>query len=272
MPIRRAPGCTRLGRRLTVAALHIARTPRFTRFARGILGIAVAIAFGCASTPEPPESAAGLAGVTHILQPGENLYRLSRFYGVPVDTIVRANQIADVTKLEVGQRIWIPGAKRGPTDESLAIAGPGLSPQSARDLRLIWPVKGRPSSLFGRRNGRGHDGIDIPAKPGTLIHAAAAGRVIHSGGGLGDYGRVVIIKHEGYYSTVYAHNRRNRVEKGDFVEKGDVIGEVGSSGNATGPHVHFEVRRNRKPIDPMLFLSARPSELTCSTCSGETSQ
>lgn len=255
-----------------MVARRIARAARFTRLSCVALGIAAAIALGCASTPEAPESAAESAGVTHILQPGENLYRLSRFYGVPVEAIVRANQIADVTKLEIGQRIWIPGAKRGPTDESLAVAGPGLSPQSARDLGLIWPVKGRPSSLFGQRNGRGHDGIDIPAKPGTLIHAAAAGRVIHSGGGLGDYGRVVIIKHEGYYSTVYAHNRRNRVEEGDFVEKGDVIGEVGSSGNATGPHVHFEVRRNRKPIDPLLFLPSRLSEFTCSNCSGETSR
>jgi murein DD-endopeptidase MepM/ murein hydrolase activator NlpD len=254
MPIRRAARCARLGRRLIVAATRMARVARCARLARVSVWIAAAIALGCASTPQSPDSSTGSAGVTHILQPGENLYRLSRFYGVPVDTIARANQISDVTKLEIGQRIWIPGAKRGPSQESLAAAGAGSAARYARDLHLIWPVKGKVSSLFGRRNGRSHDGIDIPAEPGTLIHAAAAGRVIHSGRGLGDYGRVVIIKHEGYYSTVYAHNRRNRVEEGDFVEKGDVIGEVGSSGNATGPHVHFEVRRNREPIDPLLFL------------------
>jgi lipoprotein NlpD len=219
--------------------------------ARGVaiaVWVAIALALGCASTPDDS------AGVTHILQPGENLYRLSRFYGVPVADIIAANDIDDVTALNVGQRIWIPNAKRGASERSLAGSGAHSAARQAQDLELIWPVRGKLSSRFGPRNGRGHDGIDIPAKSGTPIVAAAAGRVIHSGRGLGDYGRVVIVKHEGHYSTVYAHNRRNRVEKGDFVEKGEVIGEVGSSGNASGPHVHFEVRRNRKPLDPMLFL------------------
>ena len=212
------------------------------------LCVAIGLALGCASTPD--ES----AGLTHILRPGENLYRLSRFYGVSVDEIVRANDIKDVTALGVGQRIWIPHPKRGAAEGSLAASGSAAVGSRAGDLKLIWPVRGKMSSRFGPRNGRGHDGIDIPAKTGTPIVAAAAGRVIHSGRGLGDYGRVVIVKHEGNYSTVYAHNRRNSVAKGDFVEKGEVIGEVGSSGNASGPHVHFEVRHKRKPIDPLLFL------------------
>jgi len=243
--IRRITGYARLGRRLT--AIGVRRT-------RVALWLLVGIALGCASTPDAPDSPDGSAGLAHFLQPGENLYRLSRFYGVPVDAIVRANDIDDVTALKVGQRIWIPGAKRSPAEGSLAAGSGSLGRRRAGDLELVWPVRGKMSSGFGRRNGRGHDGIDIPAKTGTPIIAAAAGRVIHSGLGVGDYGRVVILKHEGYYSTVYAHNRRNRVEKGDFVEKGEVIGEVGSSGNASGPHVHFEVRRNRKPMDPLLFL------------------
>jgi hypothetical protein len=238
--IRRIVGYARLGRRVAVVG---------TRSARATLWVVIGIALGCSSTPDSWDESAGRI---HILRPGENLYRLSVFYGVSVDDIVRANDIDDVTLLSVGQRIWIPGAKRGPAGESLAGTGGGV--RAAGNLGLIWPVHGKLSSRFGRRNGRGHDGIDIPAKSGTQIVAAAAGRVIHSGRGLGDYGRVIILKHEGYYSTVYAHNRRNRVEKGDFVEKGEVIGEVGSSGNASGSHVHFEVRRNRKPLDPMLFL------------------
>jgi murein DD-endopeptidase MepM/ murein hydrolase activator NlpD len=243
--IRRIIGYARMGRRLAVLGI---------RSARVALWVTIGIALGCASTPDARFSKDGSAGLTHILQPGENLYRLSRFYGIPVDAIVRANDIDDVTQLKVGRRIWIPGAKRAPADKSLADASAGSAGRRAGDLKLIWPVSGKLSSRFGQRNGRGHDGIDIPAKPGTPIVAAAAGRVIHSGRGLGDYGRVVILKHEGYYSTVYAHNRRNRVGKGEFVEKGEVIGEVGSSGNASGPHVHFEVRRNRKPLDPLLFL------------------
>ncbi|HXV36663.1 MAG TPA: LysM peptidoglycan-binding domain-containing M23 family metallopeptidase, partial [Myxococcota bacterium] len=242
--LRRAAGYARMGGRVAMAG------------ARGLLGLVLALglALGCASTPDDADPS---AGVTHVLQPGENLYRLSLYYGVSVEAIQRANQIDDVTQLRVGQHIWIPGARRDPASDSLASASPGGSGGSAAlrgELDLIWPVRGRASSGFGRRNGRGHDGLDIPAKPGTPIVAAAAGRVIHSGTDLGDYGRVVIVKHEGNYSTVYAHNRRNRVEKGDFVEQGQLIGEVGSSGNASGPHLHFEVRRKRAPVDPMLFL------------------
>ncbi len=96
--------------------------------------------------------------------------------------------------------------------------------------------------------------IDIRAPRGTLVRAAEAGRVIHSGGGLGAYGKVVIIKHAGRYSTVYAHHDSIRVKKGDFVEKGDVIGTVGATGNASGPHLHFEVRRDRVPDDPLSYL------------------
>jgi murein DD-endopeptidase MepM/ murein hydrolase activator NlpD len=197
---------------------------------------------------------------------GENLYRLSRYYGVSVDDIKRANHIRDVTQIPVGTRLVIPGAEKTPPPASLATAADAAAaPSGARgslralarresDLAFAWPVRGRISSRFGWRRGRHHDGIDIPAKAGTPVRAAEAGRVIHSGGGLGDYGNVVIVKHAGRYSTVYAHNRRNRVRKGEFVEKGQVIAEVGRSGNASGNHLHFEVRRDRRPQDPLLYL------------------
>ena len=78
--------------------------------------------------------------------------------------------------------------------------------------------------------------------------------MIYSGSGLGSYGRVVIIKHAGRYSTVYAHNHRLLVTRGEFVERGERIAKVGATGRATGPHLHFEVRRDRKPVDPLLYL------------------
>lgn len=245
--------------------MSIRRSPGYARLARlavrrAALGVALALAIGCASTSDYPSARDPGSGTTHVLRPGENLYRLSRFYGVSVDAIVRANQIADVTQLQTGGRLWIPGAKRTPPSESLAPPG-GLAASmggtgAGRDLdiQLSWPVRGRLSSRFGWRNGSRHDGIDIPAKSGTPIRASAAGRVIHSGTGLGDYGRAIIVKHAGRYSSVYAHNRRNRVKKGDFVERGDLIGEVGSSGNASGPHVHFELRRDSRPVDPLPYL------------------
>jgi murein DD-endopeptidase MepM/ murein hydrolase activator NlpD len=212
---------------------------------------------GCASTP---------SGGEHVVRPGETLYVISRHYGVPVSAIREANRIRDVRTLQIGQRLVIPGVDAQASAGTLAskpraarAVRPARNPnpygaQRVTDLDFDWPVAGQPSSKFGNRRGRKHDGIDIPAKPGTPVRAAEAGRVIHSGRGLGDYGVVVIVKHTGHYSTVYAHNRKNRVRKGEFVEKGQVIAEVGKTGNASGPHVHFEVWRDRRPEDPLAYL------------------
>jgi murein DD-endopeptidase MepM/ murein hydrolase activator NlpD len=222
------------------------------------LAALVSLLAACASTP---------SGNEHIVKPGENLYRLSRYYGVPVADIRKANGIGDVRTLQVGQRLVIPNGTKAAPSGSLATAS-SSRPRAARaprassrhqaerltDLEFGWPVDGQTNSKYGNRHGRNHDGIDISAKSGTPVRAAEAGRVIHSGRGLGDYGKVVIVKHAGRYSTVYAHNRKNRVRKGEFVEKGQVIAEVGKTGNATGPHVHFEVRRDRQPENPLMYL------------------
>lgn len=213
---------------------------------------------GCAS-PLPE------GGTVHVVKRGENLYRISRHYGVDVASIRRANGINDVTQLQIGQRLRIPGSHSKQAETNLASgktqprpkARNGNRAQALReaDLRFAWPLRGRVSSTFGWRGRRPHEGIDIPAKKGTRVHAAESGRVIHSGR-LGDYGKVVIVKHAGRYSSVYAHNTKNKVSKGEFVEKGDLIATVGRSGNATGPHLHFEVRRDRVAQDPLRYLPA----------------
>lgn len=229
--------------------------PRWRRRARVILALGLVLFVACASGPRQ--------GVTHVVKPGENLYRISKHYGVSVESIKRANGIRDVTTIQVGTRLRIPRAQRGASSRALA-APPSAAPAPSgggralakreADLDFVWPVRGRVSSNYGRRNGRPHEGIDIPAKSGTPIYASEAGRVIHSGRGLGDYGKVVIVKHAGRYSTVYAHNRKIFVSKGDFVEKGQLIAHVGSTGNASGPHLHFELRRDRKPQNPRSYL------------------
>ena len=204
----------------------------------------------CANTP--PETS-----VVHVLQPGENLYRLSRYYGVSVEDIRAANHIADVTGIPVGTRLVIPQAGRAAAPSTSLAAyepsAPRVYDARAAGLDFAWPLHGTLSSRFGWRGLSHHDGIDISARRGTPVHAAEAGRVIYSGW-LGSYGRIVIVKHVGPWSTVYAHNQRNLVVEGDFVERGDVLAEVGATGNASGPHVHFEVRRDRTPQDPLGYL------------------
>jgi murein DD-endopeptidase MepM/ murein hydrolase activator NlpD len=197
-----------------------------------------------------------------VVRRGETLYRIGKQYGVPANVLAQANGLADPTRLAVGQRLTIPGAVAGPTT---AVVPPGRGEWTRRDPRgrsggtqMIWPVSGQVSSGFGFRDGAHHDGVDIPMAPGTPVRAAEAGRVIHSGGGLSGYGNTVILRHADRLSTVYAHNRKNLVRVGDFVERGQVIAEVGRTGRATTPHLHFEVRRDGSPIDPLDYLHGRP--------------
>ena len=174
--------------------------------------------------------------------------------------MIRANRVRDVTHLAVGQKLWIPYTGKPPASRPIPLAVSwsrriphDVSARRETDLAFTWAVRGRISSSFGQRRGRHHDGMDIPARRGTWIRAAEAGRVVHIGD-VGDYGRVVILKHSGIFKTVYAHNRVNRVRLGEFVEKGDVIAEVGTTGNARGSHLHFELRRGARAEDPLLYL------------------
>lgn len=121
---------------------------------------------------------------------------------------------------------------------------------------LLWPADGRISSRYGYRTHpiygtrRLHTGIDIAAPNGRPIIAVADGKVL-SAGWRGGYGLAVVIDHGGGMATLYAHQSRLTVGAGEVVEQGQKIGEIGSTGNSTGNHVHFEVRINGEPRDPM---------------------
>ncbi len=193
----------------------------------------------------------------HVVKRGETAYAIARRYGTTVGALAQANGLGDATRLSVGQKLRVPGA----SGVALASIPPGRGDWSradprgqAGDLALAWPVHGAVTSGFGYRRGAHHDGLDIPMPSGSPVRAAEAGRVIHSGSGLSGYGKLVILRHAGKLSTVYAHNRRNLVRVGEFVERGQVIAEVGKSGNASTPHLHFEVRRDGSPIDPLRYL------------------
>ena len=126
--------------------------------------------------------------------------------------------------------------------------------------RLKWPIEGKRKiiSLFGKRNGNFHEGIDISAEEGTHIFAAHDGEVVYSGHRFSGYGNLVVIRTV-YLMTFYAHTLKNAVDVGDHVNKGDYIADVGQTGNATSPHLHFETRLrvgNGKmvAVDPMAFF------------------
>ncbi|MFT9497262.1 peptidoglycan DD-metalloendopeptidase family protein, partial [Anaerosolibacter sp.] len=116
------------------------------------------------------------------------------------------------------------------------------------------PSRGRLSSRFGTRWGRSHEGIDIAASKGNEIKAAAGGKVTFAGTKNG-YGKIVIIDHGNGLETYYAHCDTIKVKVGDKVEKGQVIATVGTTGRVTGSNLHFETRKNGKPIDPLKYVS-----------------
>ena len=125
--------------------------------------------------------------------------------------------------------------------------------------QMVWPLRGRLTSRFGYRRhpfwgGRHfHTGIDIAKKYGSAGKAADAGEVIFSGWWDG-YGKAIVVDHGRRTTTVYAHLSRIYKQVGAVVAKGQIIGLVGSTGYSTGPHLHFEVRKNGKPVNPMGFL------------------
>jgi murein DD-endopeptidase MepM/ murein hydrolase activator NlpD len=122
-----------------------------------------------------------------------------------------------------------------------------------------FPINGRISSPFGWRNDpingekKFHKGIDLAAEEGTVIRASMAGRVLISDFRKG-YGNVVVLDHGSGFTTLYAHNKDNMVQEGEWIQAGASIGKVGSTGRSTGPHLHFEVRRHGRHMDPEEFL------------------
>ena len=127
---------------------------------------------------------------------------------------------------------------------------------SAKAPAFRWPARGVVTSPFGMRGKRPHEGIDISYRSGMAVRAAAPGTVVFSDTKSG-YGRVIVVRHAGGYETLYAHNEDNLVRPGAHVEPGELIADMGSSGEASGPHLHFEIRVGGRPIDPLACLPAR---------------
>ncbi len=175
--------------------------------------------------------------VRHKLKQGETVFRLSKIYGTTVDEIVNLNQIQDIEDIPIGTTLLI--------ESSVNISN------------FLWPLSGKTTSRFGMRRGRPHNGIDIAARKGTKIRATSDGVVILSGNnvdGFRGYGKLIVLQHNEELISLYAHNNKNHVSYGECIKRNEIIGEVGSTGRSTGPHLHFEIRKNRKPVDPYIFL------------------
>jgi len=199
-------------------------------------------------------------GVYHVVEKHQTLYRICKTYGVDIKEVARVNGITDQRKIREGQRIFIPGARKVQKVEVYiddVVAEPAEKEREKvayKKLNFIWPVEGKIADAFNDTESKRHQGIDISSPLGAPIKASSSGTVIYSSNTIKGYGNLIILRHSEEFVTVYAHNQVNLVEEGSWVERGQIIGKVGQTGRTSGPHLHFEIRKNNKAIDPLLFL------------------
>jgi len=217
-----------------------------------------------AATAKPRSTEADVPeGIFHVVRKGQTLWRIARAYGVTVEELTAVNKIEDARRIEIGQALFIPRAAGvldvPPAPAPLPGETPrhGATPGQAVAGDFEWPVRGGAilSYFDDPRKGHRHAGLDIRGERGQEIVAARAGRVVYSGDKLSGYGKLVILDHGDGLQTLYAHGLELLVRVGDAVEKGQPIARVGRTGNATTEHCHFEIRKDRLPVDPLPYLS-----------------
>jgi len=191
--------------------------------------------------PPPPPP----VGVYHIMEKGQTLWRISKVYGVSVETLMKINKITDPSRIKVGTPIFIPGARVKKDVPSTV--------QVEKEETFSWPVKGRVISYFGVGEGKNPRGIDIKTSEGTKVKASRSGTVVYARP-LRGYGKVVILDHGDGYSTVYAYNSLLLVKEGDRVKKGEPIAIVSQFQGKSYAMCHFEIRKGNEAEDPLSYL------------------
>jgi murein DD-endopeptidase MepM/ murein hydrolase activator NlpD len=186
-------------------------------------------------------------GILYVVKKGDTLASIARKYEADADSILTANELFSET-INTGTSLFIPGARLSRTDL-----------QEINGDLFMWPVRGYITSPYGYRPSpftrarQFHTGIDIGAPHGTPIRAGMAGRV-SSVGFDGVSGNYVVITHHSGYRTLYAHLSVIRTKVGAYVRGGDTIGDVGSTGLSTGPHLHFTVYKNGVTVNPRALI------------------
>lgn len=192
-------------------------------------------------------------GFAYTVKSGDSIEAIAIRFGTRADAIATGNSLDSSAVLQPGQLLFLPGAK-APAASSARIASTSRSLSGSRSSGdWIWPVHGVITSPFGERWGRMHEGIDIAVRKGTPVHAARGGRVTLASW-YGGYGNAIIINHGDGLSTLYGHLSEIDVKVGEQVDQGEVIGLSGSTGESTGPHVHFEIRVNNVQHNPLSYL------------------
>jgi murein DD-endopeptidase MepM/ murein hydrolase activator NlpD len=194
-----------------------------------------------------------LSGVVHEVEPGETLASIAERYQVDIDTIIahQENNLSEPYSLQVGQKLLLPGAELPNTPFAgyawTSSSGESTIPASGS---FVWPTAG----VISQGVWWGHVAIDLATQPGTPIYASDAGYVVEAGWSGAGYGQYVLIDHGNGFRTLYAHMSTILAWAGQSVDKGAVIGRVGSTGNSTGPHLHFEIYKDGVLQNPFNYL------------------
>ena len=227
-------------------------------------------------------------GIYHTVKPGQTLYRIAMTYNVDENRLAQINNIKDPAQLKVNQKVFIPGVTqlrnvpatvarpstaRGPaqtTSSRASTAKPAkaaqkpsaakpaapqtdLSSKPAKGI-FIWPAKGKILNKFGSQSQKVYKGIEIGVPKGTKVVAAASGKVIYSGNAIAGYGNLVIVEHSDSFFSVYGYNQKNLVKMYDFVGQGDEIALSGVPPNGQSARLHFEIRKGKSAVNPILYL------------------
>lgn len=208
-----------------------------------------------------PAAASGKLDAIYEVRQGDTLYSLSRRFEVPLDALAEANGLAAPFSLSLGQSIVVPqvvptleapeAPAAAPSPQTLAAA-----PATAAEGAFAWPIRGAIVAGYGSLvDGVRNDGINIAAPAGAPVRASADGEVVYKGDELAGYGNLLLVKHEDGWVSAYAHTGTILVEKGERVLKGQVIAKVGDTGSVDAPQLHFELRHDLRPQDPIAALN-----------------
>lgn len=251
---------------LTSAVRH----PSFRLLATGL---ALALMAGCGSSKVVRSSGGGTSpvkvsqpkyGATHVVRKGETVYRIATGNGITALDLALWNGIPPPYTIYPGQRLRLYPGGAGTASRPAAArpskpatpSAPAVAPADVKaPFAWRWPTAGELVSRYVAGNAT-KQGIDIAGSSGQAVYAAADGTVVYSGAGLVGYGELIIVKHDEQWLTAYGHNRVRLVNEGQLVKVGQQIAEMGRTG-AARDMLHFEIRYDGKPVDPLRHLPAR---------------
>ncbi len=233
---------------------------------------------GAAPVKQPAVSSSHRRGSSYRVKKGDTLYSIAWQYGHDYKTLATWNGIKAPFRLSIGQRVSLkkPVNRAGKKQYEKGVTNrakktqktPGKTAKKYRPaprkeytgtakLTWKWPVNGKLLQKFSAGQ-RGRKGVDIGGRVGQPVNAASTGRVVYSGSGLIGYGKLIILKHNNRFLSAYAHNNKIFVKEGETVKQGQRIAEMGKS-SANKAMLHFEIRRNGKPVNPLRYLPKRRS-------------